>query len=46
MALARKKQSVIAIRITFSPSSLGVELNQSPGTGDGPQHKALEIAIN
>ena len=46
MALPKKKQSVITIRITLSPSSLKIEFNQSPGTGEGSQDKALEIAIN
>ena len=41
MALARKKQPVIAIRITLLPSRYGVEFNQSPGTGEDPQHKAF-----
>ena len=46
MALATKKRPAIAKRITLSPSSQGVELNQSPRAGESPQHKALEIAIN
>ena len=46
MALPKKKQPVITIRITLSPSSLGIEFNQSPVAGEGSNDKALEIAIN
>ena len=31
MALARKKQPVMAIRITLSPSSLGLSLTRAQG---------------